>query len=516
MVVVTSDDNDNDIETGDGHVYGHDYDPDGTPPEVTEEDVSDINPHVTLTYKCTLGAHKEGELSLSLPMKSLKMTEKLLKQLGDHDQAESEGYTAWLKCFNEAKEAFIPGGSLYKTLHADDSTWNQDVDHETSKIGIMQGKPLDTKSSGNITGNDALLRLNDALNLGGIVRIPLWHSGIWVTLKAPNSRKLITIDRLLANEKIILGRQTNGMIYSNVSVYLRKTLMELVLDSITDTSLGDYNRESLLDIIRITDYNVLLWGITCAIYPDGYNISQPCVADITKCQNIVEERVALSKISWVNTAALSSEQREFIWQSLSTKRTKEEILDYQGSLECNSEHKIPVNDLFGIYLKVPSIREDLESGVKWVDSVVSSVEETFEGLDENDNLKNIRISEQARASTLRQYVSWISKCEIIECVSTSSPSPAYITDRSTIEAACESMTSSADACDTIFKAIGNFIDQSTINVIGLPSYDCPNCGESNNPELSSHPDIIPIAIDEIFFILIRHWTIRVVTQDATF
>lgn len=478
----------------------------------------DVNPRVYMEYKYRLG---EGDISddgvnltLSLPMKSLEAAEELLSKVGEFTPGESDEAQKWLSCFQNAREAYVPGNTFTNAMRRDGSEWRQDVEHEGKRMSLMAGNPLSTKSNGPISGEDAILKINSALDLGAVVRVPLWHSGIWVSIKAPSSTKLITVDRLIANEKIILGRQTNGMAFSNVSVYLRKTLIDLLLDCIIDTSVLEYTKGSLLEIIKVTDYHTLIWGLTCSIYQDGYQISQPCINDISKCNHVVEEKIAISKIAWIDNHALKNEHRDFMWNSLMNKQSKEAILEYQNSAPWNEIRSIPVTDKFTLQLSVPSLKDDLDGGMKWVDDIVKEVDKLFTDVSEDDDLRNVRISERARASTLRQYVSWMATCEVLE--GEDDPEPVNITDRDTIAVACESMTSNLPACDKIFKEIGKYIDDSSIAVIGIPSYDCPKCGKNNSIKELTCPEIIPLAIDENFFILIRHWTLKVVNQRNTF
>ena len=494
---------------------------DEVPDDINDEanDEYTVNPKVTMEYNYRLGEGSfvpdDVNLTLSLPMKSLKAAEKLLAEVGDYTPGETEEAQKWLSCFQNAKEAYVPGNSFNTALHRSDSDWRQSTVHKDFEMSVMAGEPLKTKSSGDLSGEDAILKINSALNLGAIIKVPLWHSGIWVTIKAPSSTTLITVDRMIANEKIILGRQTNGMVFSNVSVYLRKTLIDLAMDSITDSSMIEFTKGKLLDCIKVTDYPTLVWGLACSIYQDGYQISQPCINDISKCNHVVEEKVSLSKLAWIDNWTISDISKDFMLSSLKNKKEIDEILAYQETCAWNSGKRVPVTDKFDINLKVPTLKEDLDGGIKWVEGIVREVDQLFTDVEEDTDIKNVRISERARASTLQQYVSWIASCDIIEGIDDDCEIKT-ITDRDTIALACESMTSNIEACDIIFRAIGELIDESTICVIGIPSYECPKCGKHNAIKGSKHPEVIPLAIDENFFILIRHWTLKVVNQRNTF
>lgn len=475
---------------------------------------------VTLTYKCKNQRKKENkkddkpdtEVSLSLPMKTAKMTEYLISESENFDAGASEAIKDWLAVFNEAKDKYVGGNSFARSLDREDGDWQQRVLLGEEEIKTVAAASKAKGDGGNISGDSALLMLNKALDLGTIIKVPLWHSGLWITIKAPTTATQIAVDRLLSNEKIILGRQTNGMVFSNVSVYLRKTLIDLALNCVISSSVTGYNKEMLLELIKITDYNTLLWALVCTIYPNGYRLVQPCVANIDNCNFVTEELIMLSKISWTDNAILSKEQKQFLAEQKKTKKSKKEILDYQNNGDWSKDRLISLNDSLALTITVPNLKQDLEAGIRWVDVIVDRVDEMFAESKMDDETRNMRILEQSKAGALRQYVSWIKSIHIGSEDSESS----VVEDRFTIDLACESLTSDSKICKKIFEEIGKYIDDVTISLIGIPSYNCPNCQSPQTDEDSAHPEIIPLSIDDIFFTLIRQWTTRIIAQEVTF
>lgn len=483
-------------------------------------DVTDNNVQptytVTLNYPCKRALDESDtvqSMALSLPMKSIKMAEYFIEHSSNIDKDSSETLKDWLNAFNEANDKYVTGKTYIRTLEKQEGDWKQSVEKsDGQRIGILSAKAKTNNDGGVVSGDNALLLLNKALDMGTVVKIPLWHSGFWVSIKAPTASTLMSIDRVLSSEKIVLGRQTNGLLFSNSSVYLRKTLIELAIDCIVACSIKEYNKDKLLELIRLTDYNTLLWGVICSIYPNGYRLIQPCVAGIDKCNFVTEELVMLSKLSWTDNNALTAEQKQFMAEQSVDKKTQSEIELYQKNLNCAKPQKIEINDKLSILLKVPSLKLDIDSGMRWIENIIEKVDSTFADRTLSNDDKNLRIIEQAKASALRQYVAWVSEIHIND----GNIDTSIINDRFTIDKACNSLTNNDMVCKNLFEKIGEFIDNTTISLIGIPSYNCPNCEQPQTDEQTNHPEVIPLSIDDIFFTLIRQQTTKILTQEITF
>ena len=472
---------------------------------------------VTLTYPCKRALDESEDMvksmALSLPMKSIKMAEYFIEHSSNIDKDASETLKDWLSAFNEANDKYVTGKTYTRTLEKQNGDWKQSVEKsDGQKIGILSAKAKTVNDGGLVSGDNALLLLNKALDMGTVVKIPLWHSGFWVSIKAPTAATLMSVDRVLSSEKIVLGRQTNGLIFSNNSVYLRRTLIELAMDCIVACSIKDYNKDKLLELIALSDYNTLLWGVICSIYPNGYRLIQPCVAGIDKCNFVSEELVMLSKLSWTDNNALNAEQKQFMAEQAMEKKSQSDIESYQENLSFSKQQIVDINDKLRVVLKVPSLKLDIDCGMRWIENIVEKVESTFADRTLSNDDKNLRIIEQAKASALRQYVAWVSEIHI----KGDGIDPSIINDRFTIDKACNSLTNNDAVCKNLFEKIGEFIDNTTISLIGIPSYNCPNCEQPQTDDQSKHPEIIPLSIDDIFFTLIRQQTTKILTQEITF
>ena len=270
-------------------------------------------PTITITYPCKTSKDeriKDYSMALSIPMRSLSETKETIEDQEEYIEKNSAKLEKWAQAFTDSINHYVEGDSFTSSLKRETGNWRQEVlGEDDSKIRINAVAGMASDGVNGLSGDNALVMVNKALDLGTIVKIPLWHSGFWVTIKAPSAATLMSVDRILSNQKIILGRQTNGMVFSNVSAYIRKTLVGLISECIVGVSIKDYKKERLFKLIKIPDYYTLLWGVCCANYPNGYDLIQPCVADIKKCIYVAEERVMLTKLSWVDNNSLTKEQK---------------------------------------------------------------------------------------------------------------------------------------------------------------------------------------------------------------
>ena len=118
------------------------------------------------------------------------------------------------------------------------------------------------------------------------------------------------------------------------------------------------------------------------------------------------------------------------------------------------------------------------------------------GVDASQNARNQYINEQAAATELRQYAHWIDNIIYDDNVS--------FENREDLDKAIDALSSDAVAREEILKAVRNFITESTLTMVGVPTYTCPSCNKSNVDDSTSEvfKGIIPLNVYRTFFQLI--------------
>lgn len=424
------------------------------------------------------------------------------------DPTGSKQGSEWRDAVNLGREVMPREDMGLPALMREDSLWRQAVrsgGDGSAEIAAGRPKPSDRRGDAPLVGEEALQYMQAMLGTGQITRIPLWHSGIWLNLKAPTEAQLLELDRRIANEKIALGRSTYGLAYSNMSVYHNSFLFNFALSMVFDCSVSGYTIDMLKQRIALPDLPLLLWGLLLTIYPNGYRYHRPCVNDPSICTHVVEELLDISKLCWTDNNALNTAQRNHMVRK-TAKFTDIELTNYLSQHRYNTTGTIVLKDNAGnktvAELRVPTLADYEASGFSWVEGIVASADLAFGsqlGGDERDNY----ILDQARATSLRQYAHWIQRITF----TTPSGEQKYIDDRNTLESMIGQLTGDAEVFKNFREGVRKFINEATISQIAIPSYKCPACQkDQNDPEEAKHPHLIPLDIGVVFFILLGQRT----------
>lgn len=374
-----------------------------------------------------------------------------------------------------------------QSVKREDALWKQSAEHEG--IPLRASKVVLRKT------DDPVLRIRNELGMGGLVQIPLWHSGIWLTLRTPSDKALLELERRISADKIDLGRRSNGMVFSSTEVYATTHITDFVLEHLHTTNVEAYTPELLKSLIRVTDIPQMAWGILLAIYPKGYPLTQPCIADPDKCDHIIEQLINIGRISWVDTTKLTPRQCKHMSARVA-KWSAEKIMDYQQEFIFGANANIPLNDRISIRLHVPSLQQAQESGYAWVDGITTTTQKAF-NLRLKEDEREGYIREQALLTGLRQYSHWIGS--VVNA--SEDGEEEVIADAEVLDDIIETICASEELTDKVYRAILNYIDGCTISLIALPRYKCPACQKEPSPEYLKHPHLIPLDVIYVFFIL---------------
>lgn len=351
-----------------------------------------------------------------------------------------------------------------------------------------------------LTGERGILRFMSHLGLGTIFQTPLWHTGIWITFKAPSEGELLELQRQLIADKINFGRQSYGMVFSNTSSYITDRLISFAFNHIYDSTLNETEAKKidLKTIVSSHDIPTVVWGLLCSIYPRGFQYQRACATDPEKCNHVIKERLNLSKILWTNTRALTpwqithmSDRRANSKNLESIKRYKEELLKCQNrQVVINKES----NKSMEMSLKIPTIAEYVEAGHRWIGEIVSMVNKAL-GIDANNNERNDYIMKQGQATAMRQYMHWVDGIGF---------GSNKVDDKNTLEGIFDILSADDNVRNEFMSEISKYINDTSIAVIGIPVYDCPKCGSSQESPLvlPSHTNIIPLDVYQTFFALV--------------
>lgn len=413
------------------------------------------------------------------------------------DLLDSDKAKRWAEVLSEGLELNTYGEIFVKTLYEIDADFRQYIDHNGIKVAASSPK-FPAVENEKLKGERAVLRINNYLGLGNTFQVPLWHSGMWITFKPPTDADLIELNRQIISDKVTLGRSSYGLAFSNTMAFTLDRLVTFALSHLFNCTAKteEVTVENITKYISCQDIPSLLWGFICTMYPKGFRYERGCISNPEKCNHVVEEVINVRKLQFVNNAALTTWQKEFMSVRTpnnrnleSIKRYKEELNKcHKKSLELKSNSDVPIN----FVLKTPSIAEHIESGHKWISNITELVESIV--TDESDHeTRNSLILDHGRASSMRQYSHWIESIEF---------ETNTIDDSETIEKTLNSLSSDDTIRVSFINSVVDYINNSTIALICVPSYDCPACGSTQkveNIDIDGFSNVIPIDVVQVFF-----------------
>lgn len=479
-----------------------------------DEDVPELNQRpkqfATLEFHYSEKTDWNPQLdTISLPSNHDKETRRVIENSPNINLNDDADTRKWASVVEDGLEYTTEGEIFVPTLEDDTSAFRQCLEHNGTKLAASQPKFKNNENQ-KLTGERGVIRIMSYLGLGTLFNTPLWHTGIWVTFKAPTESEIIELNRMLVADKIRFGRSTYSLAFSNLTSYTTDKLVKFALDHVYDTTLKseDIGPGGLRDIISCQDIPSLLWGFTCTMYPRGFQYNRACINDPVKCNHVIEEKLNLSKLQWTNNNALTDWQKTHMSVRRANSKSLADVNRYKEELSRIQKRRVALETGYdtelAITLKTPTINEHIDSGHRWVGEIVALVEKTL-GTDASENEKNTLIVRHGQASAMRQYVHWVDSIEVDTNI---------VDDAETIEETIDVLSSDNAIRTSFINSVIEYINKSTISVIGIPTFKCPKCKmeQTSDQPLPRHESIIPLDVHQLFFALATAQISRIITR----
>lgn len=434
---------------------------------------------------------KEENETLHLPGGSIEQVRAVIQDGPNVRLDDNQAGRDWADSIRESVETLPVRGIGDRAATRESAEYHQTI--ETEKYPLAAGVPnLKFNTGDKVGGERAVLRIRSLLGMGSILQVPLWHSGFWITMKAPSEAALLELQRRLIDEKVNLGRNSHGLAFANTSVFISGWLIDFVIAHIYDTTLkGEHD---LRKLIRVLDIPTVIWGLACTIWPNGFQYSRACIADPEKCNHVIRERLNLGKILWVDRNSLTERQIAHMMNRGGSSMTLESVQNYLNEFLIGRGRTITVgdNEQIKITFKVPNTEEYINSGYKWVNNIVQMIDSSFT-TEPNDAARNVRITELGKATNMRQYSHWIESIDA---------DGIEIDDTESIEQIIDTLSSVDNIRKKYFDEVIKFIDDSTMTIVAVPSFECPACQKQQPVPMERFPHLLPIDVMSSFFTLL--------------
>lgn len=379
--------------------------------------------------------------------------------------------------------------SAYESTVSDpEADWVQIVESPKGPLGAIKPNFQDAGPV-MLSGERAINRIRSLIGIGETIKIPLWHSGFWITLKAPTERALVELFRRMDQDKINLGRMTNGAVLSNLNVVLADYLTEFIIKHIESTSYAD--DKNVISRILAPDLDHLIWGLACTVYVNGFDYTRSVMGKTEAERVVVSEKINVSKIQWINRKRLSQFQINHMASRANGSMSVDAVNRYQAEFTTQMTRSAVVQSTTGVDirldLKIPTLLEYIQSGNEWIGSIVSMVDSVL-GLESDDKVRNAEIMRQGMATYLRMYSHWVEKIGVGE---------TETTDSEALDGLLGDFGQDNQIREQLVTQIRAFIDDVQVALIALPALT-----DAEAVTMPAYPHLVPFNVLQTFFILL--------------
>ena len=362
-----------------------------------------------LDRQATLSRYNEDKLTLSVSVSSaedtLRLVEKEISRPRDEQEALvrdlGSDYTAITRAYpdgvSQARDANlealknVPFNKLARTAGGIG-------EQQATALSKWKGKDyLETTAENSKHVFSYLLT-------GGMRRVPLWNSGIAVTLKPLTLEQIHHYHNEVNHADYEFGRQFGAFYYMFNNLIVDKTIIERLLPlAICGSSYVAWNnRDALLKAISFQDYPTLLWAMAVMMYPNGVPISFVCAEE--GCGHVTREQADLTKLRLLNTDLINDEMVKHF--SLSRKVTDEDLIKYRSAMPINRERVLEYGETGDPFYKKWVFTFKEPSLYDWRDAGLDFLSEVRQAVDVSDADK---VTEYMVYNYLRTYKPWIDK-----------------------------------------------------------------------------------------------------------
>lgn len=372
------------------------------------------------------------------------------------------------------------------SLYRPDSFWQQDIQFKDSVI---------RSRSVQMQGSAAHMRIRQKLKLGIPFEVVLPHTGSWVKIDSAGDDEIVELHRAINAERIMLGRQSFGAIFSSLRGYISKILLSFIRSKIVATGINcDIN--DLFNHIDILDVDSLIVGFAQATWPNGFEYSRACTANPGVCTHITKGRIMPIRTQWFDINSLTDRQKSILSRRGERSVSIEDLKIYKAEFIRGKSIFVDLSDeednSIQAELKTCTIAQYIDGSYRWI----SSLEERYtSALITDADERNNYLYTQSKATMMRMYGHFTSA--IYE------DGVATVTSIEDIEETLGVISAADKIKDRFIEQVGKFIDEATICVIAIPEYECPACGEDNEADknMPKFKGLIPIDASKAFFTL---------------
>lgn len=374
----------------------------------------------------------------------------------------------------------------------DNPNYNITAEDGEGNVISLKGYPLKPKpkrGSKRYTGKDAIAVVLSKVTKMDTLNIPLYNSGIWVTLTPFTDDELVELDVALEENEIHLGKRTSGLIYTGYSSTILEIVKSFVSKHLTSSSL-DVPIEDIWDYILLPDLDLLVAGLIRTSYSKGFDIVKSCKNTLViednkpKCTYILKAKLDIANCIIPDADKIKDKHTKILANKKPNSITVDDWKEYTSDIIPGSI--ITIEEVV-INMEVPTVNRAIEYTSKWVDGIEDRLDSVL--VNEHSKAeKNNAILKLAKNSKILALAHYISKLVVNDGIIDSKDD---IFETINILASIDDKTN-----EMIINKLLRYIKRSRVAGVYVDNFVCPSCQDKFGP--ATEP-LISLNIVQSFF-----------------
>ena len=423
-------------------------------------------------------------------------------------------------------------GEYSSLFTAEGTSFSQSIGSDDGPIRI-QGQQMNNRNA--VTGASAVIALQSMMGVGRPTKIPLWHSGVVLSVGNFKESEILSLNHTLNELRMELGYSTQGFLFSGNDVNLVMEVVDFILDHVISTNIKDWiqgDKGILKDLLLVSDVPALLAGALDSIYPSGYPTERHCINSGTdKCsyeggpkmqigglEFTPDSLIKFNRTIWTDTNRIGLEAKRHMTAAMGTK-SKESIKSYQDAFNV-TDNLSEVLELNGAQIRLsyqqPNLRTYEETGLYWIAGVTDMVEKAMSsvtGADKQQRIKKRRdfIRNYEYILRFQKQAAWVKSIQYGRDID--GDDVMVVTDVKTIFGLMEELAQNSELVDKANASVNQYKTDTQVSFAGIPNFECPSCGEAQATGEESKHGLIPTDMVSYFFTIMAWRLGRIATAQ---
>lgn len=423
--------------------------------------------------------------------------------------------TSVAKVFNHRGLSLTNPNNEYSEL-LKENTFANEIIYGDNNLGIRK---VGISPTANVNNNVALFmnKVRNSTGLGNTIQIPLYNSGLWLTVNPPKNQELIYIQNKLAEDAVLIGRETSKILGGTENFILTRSVTDFILDNlVVNTTLKLPAGEDIRDYIKGVDVQTLALAVVSTMYPDGFTITRSCRNSFIiledgsrQCSHSINGLINPKHMHFKNSKKIDREMLIHMSKRMPNSVTPAEVREYQARnsvIQDVTKQVVTDTGIINITLSTPNLTHYNTTCNLWYDEMISQLDRLLEKADDLES-KNEKAFNLMRTNYLSYFLPYVKSISKVDTDGNIEFDSAEMEEDKRPLANME-ILNLVSVDGLILKEIEDIVKSYTkvnsLSIVAGPDYICPTCKAKQSDMSDNQHDfsnLIPIDVMMVFFTL---------------